>query len=673
MKSDHWNFLANLLGTPGPAKSQEEKKTKQPSSDQGEDNTIAGPSPESQVMSEEPPSSGEALKTPSGEEPDVTAEPVTASSPADEAGPSSEPESGKKITREDVLDALTSTTPPKVLPGFGAPEESEEATSLEQLTNSSNSSASPEHETASQAGSNETSSISPPQEDSSSQDKTQVEIVDQTGNSEKNGEDTDDSWGQLAEDIGFTPRESDQPATSPKKSGAAQLSAESVAVDSMTAPVTENQKRKTKQNSPGRSSTKESASGFGAGLGFEIEDDSQGDETDDFEETRQTFGEETSAHESETGERESNPSTTQDSEAELELPGGWATFSDKESEPSVPKNTIVEEPQSSTNPGSSRENEKANQRQSDRRRRYRDDDEDGGVRSKPPRTRGRTNERQQRESGDRKEGEAESLEKDRRSNRQNDEHSGDSRKRRPRGRRGARQRMSEEDIQQLDGVVDQDSGESKDEGDLARSRHDDRRRGGRRRNRDRHEATGDESSRRSQQSDDPELEADSEVEFRSEESGHDDSAPNRGRRRGRRGRGGRRRRGEGVDKDATSQDSDTLQSASAFDDDHEDDHEMEEIRHEQRGGSRNRRRDEDDSDSGGENRRSRRRRATDSDPSEERPNRGRKDRDTENSREPRGKRTTIPSWLDTIDLLVNANIENHKKTKNNRGRGHKKR
>ena len=28
MKSDHWNFLANLLGTPGPAKSQEEKKNK---------------------------------------------------------------------------------------------------------------------------------------------------------------------------------------------------------------------------------------------------------------------------------------------------------------------------------------------------------------------------------------------------------------------------------------------------------------------------------------------------------------------------------------------------------------------------------------------------------------------------------------------------------------------
>ncbi len=652
MKSDHWNFLANLLGTPGPAKSQEEKKNKQPSSDQGEDNTIASPSPESQIASDGPSNSGEMLKTPPVEEPDVTEELVTASSPADETDPSIEPESGKKITREDVLDALTSTTPPKVLPGFGAPEESEEETSLEQITNSTDSSAIPEHETASQAGSNETSSTSPPQEDSLSQEKAQVETVDQPGNSEENGEDTDDSWGHLAEDIGFTPRDSEQPATSPKKSGASQLSAESVAVDSMTAPVTENQKRKTKQNSPRRSSRKESASGFGAGVGFEIEDDNQGDET---------------------GERERNPLTSQDGEAELELPGGWATFSDKDSEPSGSKNTVEEEPQRSTNQGSSRANEKANQRQSDRRRRYRDDDEDGGVRSKPPRTRGGTNERQQRESGDRDEGQAESLEKDRRSNQQDDGHSGDSRKRRHRGRRGARQRMSEEDIQQLDEVVDHDSGESNNEGDSERSRHDDRRRGGRRRNRDRYEATGDESSRKSQQSDDPELEADSEVEFRSEESDHEDSAPNRGRRRGRRGRGGRRRRGEGVDKDAISQDSDTLQSASAFDDDHEDDHEIEEIRHEQRGGSRNRRRDQDDSDSGGENRRSRRRRATDSDPSEERPTRGRKDRDAENSRETRGKRTTIPSWIDTIDLLVNANIENHKKTKTNRGRGHKKR
>ena len=161
MKSDHWNFLANLLGTQAPQNRRKKKRQNSRRRIKVRTTQAAGPSPESQVTSDGPPSSGEALKTPSGEEPDVTAEPVTASSPADEAGPSSEPESGKKITREDVLDALTSTTPPKVLPGFGAPEESEEATSLEQLTNSSNASASPEHETASQAGSNETPSISP--------------------------------------------------------------------------------------------------------------------------------------------------------------------------------------------------------------------------------------------------------------------------------------------------------------------------------------------------------------------------------------------------------------------------------------------------------------------------------------------------------------------------------
>ncbi|MEC8474292.1 MAG: hypothetical protein VXZ38_06575, partial [Planctomycetota bacterium] len=299
MKSDHWNFLANLLGTPGPAKSQEEKKTKQPSSDQGEDNAIASPSPESQITSDGPPSSGEALKTPSEDEPDVAAEPVAASKPANEADPSIEPNSEKKITREDVLDALTSTTPPKVLPGFGARDESAEATSLAQLTSSSDSSASPEPETtASQVGSHQTASVLSPQEDSLSREKAQTETIDQPKNIE---EDKGDAWGQLAEDIGFTPRESEQPATSLKKSATSKSSVEGVAVDSMTDPVTENQKRKTKQNSPRRSSTKQSAGGFGAGLGFKIEDENEADEPDDLENSRETFGEELSTHESEVG------------------------------------------------------------------------------------------------------------------------------------------------------------------------------------------------------------------------------------------------------------------------------------------------------------------------------------------------------------------------------------
>ena len=117
---------------------------------------------------------------------------------------------------------------------------------------------------------------------------------------------------------------------------------------------------------------------------------------------------------------------------------------------------------------------------------------------------------------------------------------------------------------------------------------------------------------------------------------------------------------------------DPLERTSAFDDDHEDDQEVAEIRRGQRSRSRNR--DEDQSEVRGENRGRRRRRSEDSDNNEtERVARKRPERETETSRESKGRRTSIPSWLETVDLLVNANIENHKKSKGGRGKGGKKR
>ncbi|MDA8697779.1 hypothetical protein N9M41_04805, partial [Rhodopirellula sp.] len=77
--------------------------------------------------------------------------------------------------------------------------------------------------------------------------------------------------------------------------------------------------------------------------------------------------------------------------------------------------------------------------------------------------------------------------------------------------------------------------------------------------------------------------------------------------------------------------------------------------------------------SDGERRVRRRRRAEDSSEEGERNPRNRRDQESDAERESRGKQTTIPSWLDTVDLLVNANIENHKKSKNGRGKTSKKR
>ena len=46
--------------------------------------------------------------------------------------------------------------------------------------------------------------------------------------------------------------------------------------------------------------------------------------------------------------------------------------------------------------------------------------------------------------------------------------------------------------------------------------------------------------------------------------------------------------------------------------------------------------------------------------------RGDRDRDEGDSRRRRG-RSDVPTWLETVDLLVKANIENHKKKGGNGG------
>ncbi len=91
MTSDNWNFLANLLGTPEPADPPSEKETK--------DEATAD-----QPIADNTDESGEGLNKP------------VADSESSNRSPSSLPEG------DEVLEALTSVTPPPSLPGFGVRE-----------------------------------------------------------------------------------------------------------------------------------------------------------------------------------------------------------------------------------------------------------------------------------------------------------------------------------------------------------------------------------------------------------------------------------------------------------------------------------------------------------------------------------------------------------------------
>ncbi|MCP4891340.1 MAG: hypothetical protein GY904_32695, partial [Planctomycetaceae bacterium] len=108
MKSDHWNFLANLLGTPGPVdrskkddKSKKENKSKRPASEDA--------------------AATEA--TPATEQTAPQAETEVELEPTPVAAKTEKPASAD--TGKNVLEALTEAVPPKVLPGFGATEEDE--------------------------------------------------------------------------------------------------------------------------------------------------------------------------------------------------------------------------------------------------------------------------------------------------------------------------------------------------------------------------------------------------------------------------------------------------------------------------------------------------------------------------------------------------------------------
>ncbi len=104
MRSDHWNFLANLLGTPGPAEPPKEESKKE---------EHVEPAPPAQPKPTEQPA---------------------AKSDADDESEVSQWDDDSEPSEESVLDALKTIAPQNILPGFISPvaEERSDVESSEQ-------------------------------------------------------------------------------------------------------------------------------------------------------------------------------------------------------------------------------------------------------------------------------------------------------------------------------------------------------------------------------------------------------------------------------------------------------------------------------------------------------------------------------------------------------------
>lgn len=673
MKSDHWNFLANLLGTPGPAKPRDEKAKK------------ADPSETKQ------PESGVELsqKTEAREEPKPAVKPqLTSKGKADDTGIqvqgdqiSPEPDlktetaggtDAEPITREDILDALTASAPPKVLPGFGLDVQDDQPNSLDQLTQREpeasvrreKSDASPKKKKKRASSSfgdglkddeeGVVEAETPAEETLGGDEPTPADetITESTqAQEEASSNDSLDAWAELASEIGLEPEKSTQPESpKPQRSSTARKRSDidEETTESGSSRLDSPAKARPKRSKNSKATPEQrpaSTTGFGHGLGF---DDLPKNDAEKDNQPQSTAA-------------EPSGNAVEEKTDELDLPGGWASFTPKESTKAEKSDATSRQSSRSSRQEASKDHDEIQERKTDRRRRYRPEDEDEDVRPRRPRSRrGESGE----DDGDRQQGQ-------RRPSRDEAE-ANETRPPRTRGRRGARQRMSDEDVQKIEEESTLDRKRRDDEDQQETAGNDGRKRGSRKRRRD--DSSNDDARLHRARREDSDNDQDEEREATSRHRDEDDETPSRGRRRGRRGRGGRGRSEHEDSRETRSADkaSDPLENASAFDDDHEDDHEIDAIRQGQRSNTRGRQRNDDDRDTESGQRGRRRRRSEDSN-EEERAPRSRRDQDTDNGKESRGKRTTIPSWLETVDLLVNANIENHKKPKGGRGRSNKKR
>lgn len=567
MKSDHWNFLANLLGTPSPAeppRKEKEEKTKESAS------------------SEKQPPQAESPARPSDSDRERAQAPVA------ESARKPEPASG-----EDILDALSAAVPPQVLPGFGSAARDEEPAEAERSAPADREPrraprveevrGTQDRPTGSTAG-------SAPPPSSAEAETVEVGASDQ----EEPDEELDSAWGDLAAELGV------EPAPAPLRQPSTAKAPESSASE------------KARPAKGGKPKRRESA--FGSGLGL-----------DDEEEAVDVSNQVEAIDEEEIIEAE-------------ELPGDWASSGPRR------RGRSAEEP--------------AQQRSEEGRRRHRDQDD--------RRSRDEFDSRSE-VSAERADREIEGASDDDRSFDDEGE-STPSRRRQRGGRRGVRQRMSDQDLDRSEPARDETAeAESRDRG-RRRGERDDRSRGRGFREREEEEQ---------QEPFGGELSTEEWREEREPSAADEEGTRTRSRRRGRRGRGrGRDReteRGSRIEHERPVDEA--LEQESAFDDDHEDDLEVEVIRRGQRARSRDRGRGADEAPEGRDRRR---KRGEDEEARGGRPQRSPRETDREPEDEldaegPAQRRAAIPTWIETIDLLVNANIENHKKSKGGRGRGGKRR
>ncbi len=218
MRSDHWNFLANLLGTPSPAGPPKKKKEEE--------------KPESAA-------------------PKVEAEKVQVSEPVTKSEPTAEREEetregGLELpSGEEILDALAAAVPPQILPGFGPSKEDEEReAALSALQE-------PKRSRPSSRSESEDQREEP-------QPAEAAATADADGDDDESDEAFESAWGGLAAELGVEPVTPPAPKYVPSK-------------------ATSESPERDRSRTP-RAKSKRSESGFGKGLGIGGEPESDDDD-----------------------------------------------------------------------------------------------------------------------------------------------------------------------------------------------------------------------------------------------------------------------------------------------------------------------------------------------------------------------------------------------------------
>ncbi len=646
MRSDHWNFLANLLGASNSSDSPKKKAApKKPVAPSPEPETSKAESSRKQSSSDLASKETAPQPTEQGERPKRQNLPTPVTSKTSGDAPKSV---------EDVLDALRSATPPQNIPGFGPPKKA-------QAVAKRSTEAERPAETSKPAG---------------FQDRPRNPVG--TSNSPETpklatapaaNEDTDQAWGSLANQLGVTVDDDFAIERSPSsESPSRQAPAPS---DSRNRPERSEGGRRDNQTKSRSDSPQDAASdrrpspaksqgsGFGTGLDVAPSEDSGEDITEAFGAPR----------------RRPTPA-----ESRRDTPA-----------PSRGRSERSRDVQSSDEPEGKFISKKSS---------LNDDDSETGERA--PRRRGRRRGVRQRITEDQ-------LERGEETPAQSEEKPRAGREASPRrGERnrseGGRTAAASSDSGRSDSGRS-DSGRGREQGSRGGSSRDSQRSpasdrdAGRRQRSPAKEAV--EPSNRSGRSrperaqdddrdfedgfasnlfvddfdDDDVLSEDQDVD-EPKAADRDEEAPRpRSRRRGRRGgrRGRNRDEANRPEDEAKNDDSvDTFAELPSFDDDHEDDDEADAIRREKRRpqsgrGSRGAR----DSSS---------RESSDQDESSESSSRSRgRGRRNASDSEGSADRPSAPTWLETVSLLVDANVENHKKTPargsggGGRGRGGKRR